>query len=233
MKPYRIPGILTAFRLNLLLYIAFLFIVYISFADGSEIGMTSGKSVVAVRGSADIISLNATAENPPEKTHVENVWSVECIDVLTRDFYHALSSPLRWRSNDCQKLYLGTLTTIAVAGLYDPEVRQIVQRNRSQTSDDMAKFFNRLGSSYPSWILSSFYLGGLIFNNSTAKMVGLDGLAATLLTSAAIVPFTKRVFGRSRPNVASDQFEFDSFSGNDSFPSGHTARAFVTATVIA
>ena len=185
------------------------------------------------RGYADVTSLNEKTENSNNGIHVENIWSIECAGVITRDFYRALSSPLRWGENDRSKLYLGTISTIAVAGIYDPEIRHFVQKNRSRTSDDMSKFLNRLGSSYPSWILSSFYLGGLIFKNPTAKMVGIDGLAATLITSAAVVPFTKQAFGRVRPNEADDQFEFDSFSGHDSFPSGHTARAFVTATVIA
>lgn len=233
MRLYGNSGIAKAVPFTSLLYIFFLFIVYISIADGNEIGNTGIHSGSYLRGYADVTTLNAKPEDSHGKIYVENIWSIECAGVITSDFYRALSSPLRWRNNDLTKFYLGTLSTVVVAGVYDPEVRKIAQSNRSRTSDDMAKFLNRLGSSYPSWILSSFYLGGLIFKNPTAKMVGIDGLAATLITSAAVVPFTKQAFGRVRPNEADDQFEFDSFSGHDSFPSGHTARAFVTATVIA
>ena len=67
----------------------------------------------------------------------------------------------------------------------------------------------------------------------SAKAVGMDGLAASLIASGLIAQPLKYAFGRSRPNQELGAKHFDPFSGDESFPSGHTTQAFAVATVVA
>ena len=74
---------------------------------------------------------------------------------------------------------------------------------------------------------------------ATGKLTHHDALTASTtrgaiaVTTAGIVTVgLKEVCGRSRPRETGDPYQFDPFSGHDSFPSGHTTLAFATATAL-
>ncbi len=157
-----------------------------------------------------------------------------CLDygrLLLQDVGYILSSPVGWKKDDWLTFSLGALGVGAVA-LLDKPIRDGVQRNRTDATDDAAKILERFGAEYSFGVLGGFYLAGVAFEDSRPKAVGLDGLAASLIASGMITPVLKVAVGRSRPSRSERVYTFRPFSGSNSFPSGNTTQAFATASVI-
>ena len=149
-----------------------------------------------------------------------------------------IKSPFQWSSK--QWLVVGGVSLAGVI-IYsqDEHIRNIFQRNQSQTADNFSKyFFEPLGRGlYSLPLLAGFYSYGAIVKDSRAKFVALTGLKAFLI-SAGFTQVIKQLTHRHRPyqNFPPDSHIWDGPFSNfeyTSFPSGHSAAIFSIATVIA
>jgi membrane-associated phospholipid phosphatase len=130
--------------------------------------------------------------------------------------------------------------TAAITGLLfgaallgDRSFRYEVQRQRSTTTNSLAKIGNTLGEwqfMVPS--LSAGLLAGHLTGSRDLKRVSLRAAVAVVLATG-VTSGLKYSIGRTRPGVSGDPYQFRPFSGANSFPSGHTAAAFALATSIA
>jgi membrane-associated phospholipid phosphatase len=117
--------------------------------------------------------------------------------------------------------------------VFDEPVQRYVQDHRSATTDDVASVFRRGGQPEVFGTLSV----GLMAVGVVDHHPGLTRAAARLATSVALAEILtlgiKTVAGRARPVAGVGAFDFDPFSGAESFPSGHTTVAFALATDLA
>jgi membrane-associated phospholipid phosphatase len=143
-----------------------------------------------------------------------------------------LTTPLDWTSRDWLRLG-GGVAALAILSAGDETVRDFARRNQGSVGDDVArevKPYGRIGSAA---VVGLFLAGGLVLDDGRARAVAIDAVAASLLTSAIVVPALQQAIGRSRPWRNEGTHTFRPFQGGHSFPSGHSAQAFVVATVIA
>jgi hypothetical protein len=180
-----------------------------------------------------VSSYGQRSADSSDSLHVESAFSLEYPKLVGRDVVHTFTFPARWNGRQWLEFSLKTVAVVGTAGLLDKSVRNFAQDNRSDASNWVADRFNRFGSSYPSFAFLGFYAVGLAFNKPTAKMVALDGFSASLIADVMIAPALKYSLGRHRPYYNEGPYKFSLFSHYDSFPSGHSTRAFTTATVVA
>jgi len=167
-----------------------------------------------------------------KRSETERLLSLDYGKLLLADTKHVLSAPLRWEKRDWLTVALATMGVAATASLDEP-VRDDIADNKGTVADEVASFFDPLAIEYSFGVLGGFYLSGLAFDNPESRAVALDGLAAGLIATGIITPAIKFAIGRSRPQTEDGTQTFQPFSGNASFPSGHTTQAFAVASVIA
>jgi len=124
------------------------------------------------------------------------------------------------------------VSAVVIGGFLDDDVRDYSQNHRTETKDDIAKIFKHMGQPevYASVGLGTI-LTGLIAGDDDITRAG-GRITGSLITAGATNSIIKEVVGRKRPNSTTDPDEFAPFSGNVSFPSGHTAMAFALATSV-
>lgn len=141
-------------------------------------------------------------------------------------------SPVKWDSKDWTKL--GVFVAAEGGILFtDKSVKNFFQEHRTGSLDKVSKnFLEPFGGNYSLLIMSGFLAHGILAKNNKSVSTSLLSLESFLLASV-IVRIPKTLVGRDRPDIASDQFQFNGpFHGN-SFPSGHTTAVFSVASVIA
>ena len=155
-----------------------------------------------------------------------------------QDTKDALKSPFLWTS---KQWFVAGGTFLAGAIIYtqDEQIRNIFQKNQSQTADDFSKYFYEpLGRGlYSLPLLAGFFSYGAIAKDSRAKFVALTGLKAFVISSG-FTQVIKQLTHRHRPdqntppnpNIWDGPFSDIEYT---SFPSGHSAAIFSIATVIA
>ena len=153
---------------------------------------------------------------------------------ILQDTGHILTSPLRWNGRDW-------FTAGAVLGLtggfiaLDNDIQEVIQDNRSGTTDDLAGVFEPFGNGlYTLPALAGMYLYGHFGKSEKAERVALLSLESFAITGL-FTQGVKFLAGRPRPSSgkSSTAWEGPGFDGNVSFPSGHTSTAFAIATVFA
>jgi membrane-associated phospholipid phosphatase len=153
-------------------------------------------------------------------------------DILS-DIEYALPSPWRWNSSDWATASIVAGTT-GILYVLDDEINDDFKDNRSSTTDDLSDVFEPFGNSaivFPT--LVGFYLYGQFGENEKIERTALLA-AESFLVSSLFNSVLKVVMRRTRPFDGVSAGTFDSsFTGNNSFPSGHTTTAFAIATVVA
>jgi membrane-associated phospholipid phosphatase len=119
--------------------------------------------------------------------------------------------------------------------LLDGSVRHAVQGHRTSSGDRLAETVRHFGQPevYGTVTAGLLVAGGLTHNPRLTR-IGTR-LAGALAVAAGVSNGVKLVTGRSRPDNLSldnDSDDFGLFSGNASWPSGHTAMAFAFATAL-
>jgi len=164
--------------------------------------------------------------SPLEDLFERNYWYLVILD--TKDVF---TSPARWDSHDW--LTLGGISAgIGIVMAFDRDIERGIRNARSDT---LTTFFDNVqpfGNEYAVGVVGTFYLAGEIFKDPRAKATALDSIAASAISSGIIVNSLKYVVGRARPTDGKGAYDFEPFSGHDSFLSGHTTEAFTLAAVI-
>jgi membrane-associated phospholipid phosphatase len=175
-------------------------------------------------------STSQTSTAPSYET--ENLFSIDYVKRVGRDIKHTFTAPARWDTTDWL-VAGGVAAGVGAAFAFDTQIQKAVQRNRNATVDSIFRNIEPFGGEYSVGMLAAFYLGGELFHDARAKAVALDGISASIITSALIVQPLKVVVGRNRPLAGHGDSRFRPFGGSYSFPSGHATQAFAVATVIA
>jgi hypothetical protein len=164
-------------------------------------------------------------------TNKESLFSMDYWKLVGLDAKETVTAPARWDTRDWL-VFGGVTVGVGVTMVFDQDIQKDIQRNRNGTINDISNAVQPLGNEYAPAVAGAFYVGGEIFNDPRATSVGLDGLSASIIASGLILQPLKYAVGRSRPGADQGAYDFKSFGGSDSFPSGHTTEAFALATVI-
>lgn len=155
------------------------------------------------------------------------------VRAVARDGVDVLSLPLRWRAPEWERFGLASAAVVATSLAFDRPARDAARRHAGGWQDRVARRVEPFGAEYSIAIVGGFYLAGRFADDERAARTAYDGVTASLLASGVITPALKFAFGRSRPYQQRGVTHLSPFSGDASFPSGHTTQAFAVASVIA
>ena len=168
---------------------------------------------------------------PPFTAPIEDLFERKYWYLVLLDTREVFTSPRHWDSRDW--LTLGAITAgITTVAVFDEEIGRAIRHGRTDTVTNILDNVQPLGNEYAIGIVGSFYLWGEVFKDQRAKATALDSIAASGIASGLIVNSTKYLIGRARPTDSKGAYDFQAFSGHDSFLSGHTTDAFTLASVI-
>jgi len=153
--------------------------------------------------------------------------------IAWRDASGILAAPAHWSGRNWL-LFAGTAAAVAALGLVaDVPMRRFAQDHQSSAADDFTRIVEPFGQEYSLAVLGAYGIAGFAFHDAPSKDIAIDGAMASLLTGGIMVPISKRVVGRARPNQGEGAASFHPFNSHyESFPSGHATQAFAVASVI-
>lgn len=150
------------------------------------------------------------------------------------DIGNYIISPLKW--NKRELLTNSLVVSGAVGGMFlETEIKNQFQGVNSSELNFVSKNIGRVGSLPVIAVgISGSYITSIIIDDPTLKSASLTAAEGVFISSLFTVAF-KYTLQRQRPSITDDNFAFrkDKFDGDSylSFPSGHTGRSFVIATV--
>jgi membrane-associated phospholipid phosphatase len=163
---------------------------------------------------------------PVEDLFKKNYWYLVVLDVK-----EVFTAPARWDTRDW--LVLGGIAAgIGTVAVFDEDIERGIRRNRNDTLTSIFDNVQPFGNEYAIGVVGTFYIYGEIFKDPRAKTTALDAISATAIASGIIDNSLKYVIGRGRPTDNHGAYNFQPFSGRDSFASGHATEAFALASVI-
>ncbi len=143
-----------------------------------------------------------------------------------------VTSPVRWKKNDWQRVAIFTASTGALLFADEP-VHDWMKNQQSSSLDKVSKnVFEPFGAEYSLATCGLLYGYGLLAKNRKSESTALMAAESFVLASL-LVRIPKNLVGRERPNSGADAFEFRGPLKGASFPSGHTIAVFSVASVIA
>lgn len=126
-------------------------------------------------------------------------------------------------------LALGGAALLFPMATLDEPVLHGIQRGNRGAVDDYLDFVNPIGGPKAMPAAAGIFAATLLTNDTHLQDAAFTSLQSILYAGTAVYSL-KYTFGRFRPETGADVREFDMFSGNTSFPSGHTATAFALVT---
>lgn len=133
-------------------------------------------------------------------------------------------------------LTLGVAGAVGATYVFDGEIRDMMQRNRSGGSDRAADAGAIIGDPYLHLGTAALLYGGGILAGSPRLKEAGEMLGEALILADGATLILKEATGRGRPLATNGKGDFRPFgfrSNYDSFPSMHTASSFAVASVIA
>jgi membrane-associated phospholipid phosphatase len=121
----------------------------------------------------------------------------------------------------------------ALISTLDDDLQRWTVEHRGTTAQDVAKVWELWGDGRGAPIIT---LGTLATGVALRKpeVTRLGGrLATSFIVAAAIGRGAKRAIGRARPSEGDGQYDFDPWTDQSAFPSGHTTNAFLLSTTFA
>ena len=142
-----------------------------------------------------------------------------------------VKAPLSWDVRDWEK---AAAVGIVFGGLLasDRTIDTEIRRYRSPATDQLSRATTPFGATYAVGISVALLAGGFVANEAGVRDTGRDAIEASLLSALLTNLVLKPVAGRERPFVSNGRTDFDAFSSNASFPSGHATEAFAVAAVV-
>jgi len=129
--------------------------------------------------------------------------------------------------------FLGATATGITLAMFNDEwlTERAVENQDNDVRENTADLFNTLPYVAVSSAVLLYAYGRWQDHPVLARRAGRAGIST--LTAAGVTVGLKVMFGRVRPrDEPDDPFTFDPFSGNGSFPSGHTTIAFAAAVAL-
>ncbi|HEY6071157.1 MAG TPA: phosphatase PAP2 family protein, partial [Chthoniobacterales bacterium] len=174
---------------------------------------------------------SATNPLPPFTSPIEDLFERNYWYLVLLDTKEVFTAPRHWGSSDW--LTLGAVSAgIGTVMVFDEDINHAIRHARTDTLTNILDNVQPLGNEYAIGIVGTFYIYGEVFKDPRAKATALDSIAATAIGPGIIVNATKYLVGRARPTDGKGAYDFEPFSGHDSFLSGHTTEAFTLASVI-
>ena len=122
---------------------------------------------------------------------------------------------------------LAVLGGIALTASLDESVANHFRDHRSQTGQDLADAWAKVGTVGVGVVTAGVLAGGLISQNSKVTHAGLRLLFSAALAGAAAEGI--KFVGRERPLENASAWDFDPGHADAAFPSGHASLAFAMA----
>ena len=180
---------------------------------------------------APLAALALLAARPAFAQATDSALTAELTRYL-RDGEAVATAPARFDSRDWAEA-AAIFGGLVFVGTRDDHIDAWVQSHRSKQTEDFARIVTPFGSWAAIGVSVVALSGGLVTRNRRLLDTGRDAVEAEILAAGIATPTLKYAVGRVRPSDGSDGDEFKPFSGNNSFPSGHTTEAFAVASVLA
>jgi len=123
---------------------------------------------------------------------------------------------------------LAVLGGIALTASLDESVANHFRDHRSQTGQDLADAWAKVGTVGVGVVTAGVLAGGLISHNDKVTHAGLRLLFSAAVAGGAVEGI-KFVLGRERPLENTSAWDFDAGHADAALPSGHTTLAFAMA----
>ncbi len=124
---------------------------------------------------------------------------------------------------------LGAGATLSVISLLDANVDHRIRGDYSGPVGDFLEFTNHLGGPEMNVPVAGLFLVSLATDDARFQDAAFTSLQA-MVYAGALSYGLKYTVGRFRPFQETGPYRFAPFSGNSSFPSGHTVTAFAILT---
>ena len=145
---------------------------------------------------------------------------------------YTVTAPLRWTARDWLTIPAAALVLAGVSAV-DESVAELAESNQGAFGDAYFGALEPLGAYAGVGLMAGAWVGGLVLDRPAWRRGAVEAAAATVVAGGIITSTLKAAVGRARPDREVGAYDFDAFSGQHSFPSYHTAQAFVLATVVA
>ncbi len=201
--------------------------------DQDESGTAPTGPTESVLRALPVLSGTPTPTNPlpPLTSPIDDVFKKGYWYLVLLDTKEVFTAPARWDTRDW--LMLGGIAAgIGTVAAFDEDLQRFIRHHRSHAVTQIFDGAQPLGNEYAIGIVGAFYLTGEIFKDPRAKATALDSISATAIASGLVATTLKYAIGRARPSNKQGAYDFEPFTSNDSFCSGHTTEAFTLASVI-
>ncbi len=123
----------------------------------------------------------------------------------------------------------GSAALLAGGSQFDVPILQGVQTQNRGEIEDFLSLTNEFGSSRLIPATAGLFAASLLTDDARFQDAAFTSMQSLAYSTAAVFA-VKYAVGRMRPEAGAGARAFDAFSGNTSFPSGHTAAAFAVVT---
>ncbi len=146
---------------------------------------------------------------------------------------HGLTAPARWTGADWLWVPAAGMAAAVLVRTTDGRVERYEDARRSREADAYLGAVEPLGELGSFAVVAGLYGGGVVLGRPGLRRTAVEAVAASLVAGGVVTPLLKAAVGRARPRQEEGPYAFAPFSGDKSFPSGHTTQAFAVASVIA
>ncbi|MFO7894084.1 MAG: phosphatase PAP2 family protein [Longimicrobiales bacterium] len=143
-----------------------------------------------------------------------------------------LTAPLEWSAREWLVIPAAA-GVLAVVTTVDDDVEHFAETHQGPVGDGWFGTLEPFGEQYSIALVVGVYGAGWLLDRPVWRRTAVEATASSVVAAGIVTPTLKLVFGRARPRKELGPYEFDPFSGDYSFPSGHTTQAFAVASVIA